>query len=44
MDRRKTGWVGMTLIDLTKDRDRWRVPVNMAMDLPFPRKHLEFLE
>jgi hypothetical protein len=30
---RDTGWGGMDWIDLAQDRDRWRVLVNMVMNL-----------
>jgi hypothetical protein len=33
MDLREIGWDGMDLIDLTRDRDQWRVLVNTEMNL-----------
>jgi hypothetical protein len=36
MGLREIRWGGMDLIDLTKDRDRWGVLVNMAMKLRDP--------
>jgi hypothetical protein len=31
MDLREIGWDGMDWIDLTQDRDQWRVLVNTVM-------------
>jgi hypothetical protein len=31
---RERGWDGMDWIDLARDRDQWRAPVNTAMNLP----------
>jgi hypothetical protein len=36
MDLREIGWDGMDWIDLSRDRDKWRAPVNMAMNLQVP--------
>jgi hypothetical protein len=36
MDVREIGFDGMDLIDLTQDRDQWRVLVNTVMDLRVP--------
>jgi hypothetical protein len=36
MDLREIGWDGMDWIDLAQDRDRWRVLVNMVMNLRVP--------
>jgi hypothetical protein len=33
MDLHEVGWGGMDWIDLAQDRDRWRVLVNVAMNL-----------
>jgi hypothetical protein len=33
---RETGWDGMDWIDLAQDRDPWRAPVNMVMNLQVP--------
>jgi hypothetical protein len=33
MDLREIGWYGKDWIDLDKDRDQWRAPVNAAMKL-----------
>jgi hypothetical protein len=34
---REIGWSGMDWIELTQDRDQWRVPVNTIMNLRFPK-------
>jgi hypothetical protein len=34
MDFREIGWIGMYWIDLTQDKDQWRVLVNTIMNLP----------
>jgi hypothetical protein len=36
MDLREMGWCGMDWIDLAQDRDKWRVLVNMVMNLRVP--------
>jgi hypothetical protein len=36
MDLREIGWGGMDWIDLTQDRDQWRVLVNTVMNLRVP--------
>jgi hypothetical protein len=36
MDLRETGWYGMDWIDLAQDRDLWRAPVNMEINLSVP--------
>jgi hypothetical protein len=36
MDLQGVGYVDIDWIDLAKDRDRWRVLVNEAMNLPVP--------
>jgi hypothetical protein len=36
MDLREIGWDGMDLIDVAKDRDRWRDLVNTVMNLRVP--------
>jgi hypothetical protein len=36
MDLREIGWGGMDWIDLAQDRDQWRAPVNMVMNLWVP--------
>jgi hypothetical protein len=36
MDFRKIDRGGMDWIDLGQDRDQWRAPVNMVMNLRFP--------
>jgi hypothetical protein len=36
MDLREIGWDGMDWIDLAQNRDRWRVLVNMVMNLRVP--------
>jgi hypothetical protein len=36
MDLREVGWGGMDWIDLTQDRDQWRVLVNTVMNLQVP--------
>jgi hypothetical protein len=36
MDLNELGWDVMDWIDLAQDRDRWRAPVNTAMDLRVP--------
>jgi hypothetical protein len=33
MDLRGTEWGGMDRIDVTHDRNYWRAPVNMVMNL-----------
>jgi hypothetical protein len=33
---REIGWGGMDWIDLAQDRDQWRPPVNMLMNLQVP--------
>jgi hypothetical protein len=36
IDLRETGCGGMDWIDLAQDRDQWRAPVNMVMNLKDP--------
>jgi hypothetical protein len=36
MDLREIGWGGLNWIDLAQDRDKWRVLVNMVMNLRVP--------
>jgi hypothetical protein len=36
MDLRETGRDGMDWFDLSRDRDQWRVLVNMLMNLRVP--------
>jgi hypothetical protein len=36
MDLREIGWYGMDWIDLAQDRDQWRVPFNLVMNLQVP--------
>jgi hypothetical protein len=36
LDLRGTGWDGMDWIDLSQDRDQWRVLVNTVMNLRVP--------
>jgi hypothetical protein len=36
MDLRVIGWGGMDWIDLAQDRDQWRAPVNMVINLWVP--------
>jgi hypothetical protein len=36
MDLREIGWGGKDWIDLTEDKDLWRVPVNIEMNLQVP--------
>jgi hypothetical protein len=36
MELREMGWGGMDWIDLTQDRDQWRVLVNTVMNLQVP--------
>jgi hypothetical protein len=36
MDLTETGWGGMSRIDLSQDRDHWRAPVNMVMNVRAP--------
>jgi hypothetical protein len=37
MDLREVGWCGIDWIDLTQDRNQWRILVNMEMNLWVPR-------
>jgi hypothetical protein len=36
MDVREIGWDDMDWIDLAHDRDQWRAPMNMVMNLQVP--------
>jgi hypothetical protein len=36
IDIREIGWGGMDWIDLTQDRDRWRVLMNTVLKLRVP--------
>jgi hypothetical protein len=36
MDLRKIGWDGIDWIDLARDRDKCRAPVNAVMNLRVP--------
>jgi hypothetical protein len=36
VDNREKGWDGMDWIDLAEDRDQWRAPVNMVMNIRVP--------
>jgi hypothetical protein len=36
MDLREIGWDGVDWIDVTQDRDQWRAPVNMVLNLRVP--------
>jgi hypothetical protein len=36
MDLTETGWGGMDWIDLSQNRNQWRVFVNMVMNLQAP--------
>jgi hypothetical protein len=36
VDLREKGWVGVDWVDLTEDRDQWRVFVNTVMNLRVP--------
>jgi hypothetical protein len=40
---RETGWDGMAWVNLTEDRDQWRVLVNMLMNLRVPQNVNRFL-
>jgi len=35
-DLQDVGWLGMDLIELAQDRDRWQALVNEVMNLRFP--------
>jgi hypothetical protein len=43
MGLHEVGWEGMGWIDLAQDRDRWRAPVNAAMNLGVPQNAGNFL-
>jgi hypothetical protein len=43
MDLREIGEEGMDWIDLAQDRDQWRAPVNMVMNLRVPQNARNFL-
>jgi hypothetical protein len=36
MDLREIGWDGVDWIDLAEDRDQWKAPVKMVMNLQVP--------
>jgi hypothetical protein len=36
MDLREIGWDDMNCIDLAQDRDQWRAPVKIVMNLRVP--------
>jgi hypothetical protein len=36
VDLREIGWDSMDWIDLAQDRDQWRAPLNMVMNLQVP--------
>jgi hypothetical protein len=42
-DLREIGWGGMDLIDLAKDRERWRALVDTVMNLRVPYNAGKFL-
>jgi hypothetical protein len=36
IDHSDIGWDGVDWVDLAQDRDQWRAPVNMLMNLRVP--------
>jgi hypothetical protein len=36
MDLREIGWVGMEWIQVVRDKDQWRAPVNKVVNLRVP--------
>jgi hypothetical protein len=43
MDARDMGWYGMDLIDLARERDKWRAVVKILMKLRVPLNIGKFL-
>jgi hypothetical protein len=42
MDLREIGWDGVDWIDMTQDRDQWRAPVNMVLNVRVPQNAGKF--